>query len=211
MWDEGFESVEETGPIFSWLIAIGSIVSICFLIFVKISCFTSRNLRNDECEAANENFKIKEGSIGTLCGLTCCQSMLDSFCVVNEKEFVENRYAETVKSMDVSELGYETRSLPIEVSNASIATAQFLQAECIHQLTAADRTKLSENRQIMRAYLISKLVAPRYEIDTTGRVSSQHNQKGHFRKKNLCFSRISEKFWLRVGVVQTTFFSKHSG
>ena len=46
-------------------------------------------------------------------------------------------------------------------------------------LTPAERAKLTENRQVMRAYLISKLVAPRYDVDREGKIEAEHFKKGH--------------------------------
>ena len=49
----------------------------------------------------------------------------------------------------------------------------------LNNLTPSDRAKLAENRQVMKAYLISKLVAPRYEVDESGRINPEHFKKGH--------------------------------
>jgi hypothetical protein len=48
---------------------------------------------------------------------------------VKEKDLFETHYAETVKSMDISECGVEAHKLPVEVNSASLATAQFLQGK----------------------------------------------------------------------------------
>ena len=55
----------------------------------------------------------------------------------------------------------------------------FLANNGLNNLTPSDRAKLAENRQVMKAYLISKLVAPRYEVDESGRINPEHFKKGH--------------------------------
>jgi hypothetical protein len=52
------------------------------------------------------------------------------------------------------------------------------------QLSAGDRARLAENRQVMRAYLISKLVAPRYSVDDQGRILPDNPGKtGHMHRE----------------------------
>lgn len=83
--------------------------------------------------------------------------------------------------MDISDSGCESRHLPVEVNSAALATAQFLQAESsLNNLSPGDRARLAENRQVMKAYLISKLVAPRYAVDNTGKILPELNSdNGH--------------------------------
>jgi hypothetical protein len=49
----------------------------------------------------------------------------------------------------------------------------------INSLSPAERIKLTENKQAMRAYLISKLVAPRYDVDHDGKIEAEHFKRGH--------------------------------
>ena len=49
----------------------------------------------------------------------------------------------------------------------------------LQSLSPSDRAKIAENRQVMRAYLISKLVAPRYDVDHDGKINPEHFKKGH--------------------------------
>jgi hypothetical protein len=37
----------------------------------------------------------------------------------------------------------------------------------------------------MRAYLISKLVAPRYDVDTDGKINPEHFKKGHLGSEDM--------------------------
>ena len=62
-----------------------------------------------------------------MCGAICCQSVFDSLCAIKDKDIFEPEYAETVKSMDISDSGCESKHLPVEVNSAALATAQFLQ------------------------------------------------------------------------------------
>lgn len=171
--------IDLTHQIFAFVIAAGAVACVVIFIFNKISCFGERHHKEDE---DGNRF---DGGAGGVCGVICCQSVFDSFCSVKEKDLFETHYAETVKSMDISECGVEAHKLPVEVNSASLATAQFLQAESsMSQLSAGDRARLAENRQVMRAYLISKLVAPRYSVDDQGRILPDNPGKtGHMHRE----------------------------
>lgn len=154
-------------------------VTICFTFFsmliivlAKFTCFSGKE---EDCEGA-EHFN--EGSQPLVCGVPWCTRVMDTLCLMKMKDLPEGNYAETVKSMDVSELETEGRNLPVEVNAASLATAQYLQADSLQNLSTLDRSRLSENRHVMKAYLISKLVAPRYEV-TNGNIAQQHNKTTH--------------------------------
>ena len=55
----------------------------------------------------------------------------------------------------------------------------------LQSLSPSDRAKIAENRQVMRAYLISKLVAPRYDVDTDGKINPEHFKKGHLGSEDM--------------------------
>jgi len=164
--------IDLSNQIFAWVFAFGAVACIVVFIFNKISCYN--DARHDE----DGNF---DGG-GVSCAQTvCCQAVLDSFCAIKDKDMFEPDYAETVRSMDISDSGCESRHLPVEVNSAALATAQFLQAESsLNNLSPGDRARLAENRQVMKAYLISKLVAPRYAVDNTGKILPELNSdNGH--------------------------------
>ena len=60
-------------------------------------------------------------------------------------------------------------------SHSSLAGGE----NALQSLSPSDRAKIAENRQVMRAYLISKLVAPRYDVDHDGKINPEHFKKGH--------------------------------
>jgi len=167
--------IDLSNQIFAWVFAFGAVACIVVFIFNKISCY------NDTRHNEDANF---DGG-GLSCAQTvCCQAVLDSFCGIKDKDIFEPDYAETVRSMDISDSGCESRHLPTEVNSAALATAQFLQAEStLSNLSAGDRARLAENRQVMKAYLISKLVAPRYAVDNTGKILPELNaDTGHINR-----------------------------
>ena len=56
--------------------------------------------------------------------------------------------------------------LPNGVDGVGVATRKYLEAQGAEtQLPQSDRRKLEDNRLIMKAYLISKLVAARYSFE----------------------------------------------
>lgn len=164
--------IDFTHQIYAVVLAVGAVACILLFIFNKISCYESPE---------DDDGNRFDGGASSLCGVVCCQSVLDSLCALKDKDVFEPDYAETVKSMDISDSGCDSKHLPVEVNSAALATAQFLQAESnINQISAGDRARLAENRQVMRAYLISKLVAPRYNVDTHGRIMPEHPDRvGH--------------------------------
>lgn len=174
--------IDFANQIYAFVLAVGATACICIFIFNKISCFDGRTKEEDE---------VGFDGGGAFCSSICCQSVLDSFCSMKEKEFIEEfDYAETVKSMDISISGTGDKHLPVEVNSAALATAQFLQAESnLNQLSAGDRARLAENRQVMKAYLISKLVAPRYGVDQSGKIipetclSDRHLDRFEFHER----------------------------
>lgn len=167
--------IDFTHQIYAWVLAVGAVACILLFIFNKISCFSGRRAPDEDGGTGFDG-----ATSGTCCGMLCCQTILDSLCALKDKDIFETEYAETVKSMDISDSGCESRHLPVEVNSAALATAQFLQAESnLTQLSAGDRARLAENRQVMRAYLISKLVAPRYSVDTHGKMLAEQPRRGH--------------------------------
>lgn len=167
--------IDFTHQIYAWVLAVGAVACVVLFIFNKISCFSGRSPDDDD----GNGF---DGGASSICGgMVCCQSVFDSLCALKDKDIFEPDYAETVKSMDISDSGCDAKHLPVEVNSAALATAQFLQAESnVNQLSAGDRARLAENRQVMRAYLISKLVAPRYHVDPQGKIMPENGQsKGH--------------------------------
>lgn len=151
-----------TNEILSVCLTCTAFASLLYVIFQKISCFN---------RSTDPNGKFTESN-----GMLCCKNIL---CVNQDRTDIPLDDVETVKSMDISEYGPD-KQLPAEVNAAAYATAQFLQSNNgLNNLTPSDRAKLAENRQVMKAYLISKLVAPRYEVDESGRINPEHFKKGH--------------------------------
>jgi len=159
--------------VFAVCLALTSVAALFYTIFQKVSCF------NRDVENSIEGGKFTDGS--SIWSSICCKSVLDSICNNTERNVLQYDDIVTVKSMDISECGQD-RQLPPEVNAAALATAQFLQAggeNALQSLSPSDRAKIAENRQVMRAYLISKLVAPRYDVDHDGKINPEHFKKGH--------------------------------
>jgi len=177
--DGGTEAALEAyaNNLFSICLVCTALASLLFVIFQKISCFNSP-AHGDI--APDRPDKFTEGSTGGLLGALCCKNVLNSCCGTTDTYIDTYDDSATVKSMDISEYGGNHKQLPLELDACALATAQFLNSEMnINSLTPAERIKLTENKQAMRAYLISKLVAPRYDVDHDGKIEAEHFKRGH--------------------------------
>lgn len=173
--DGGTEAAMESiaNNIFSICLVCTALASLLFVIFQKISCFSSPT----HGDSPDRPDKFTDGAQGGILGAMCCKTW---WCGTTETYIDTYDDSATVKSMDISEYGANHKQLPQELDACALATAQFLNSEMnINSLTPAERIKLSENKQAMRAYLISKLVAPRYDVDHDGKIEAEHFKKGH--------------------------------
>ena len=64
----------------------------------------------------------------------------------------------------------------------------------LNSLTLSERTHIAENRQVMKAYLISKLVAPKYQIED-GKINMQKNvghldRFEHYNRQSAMFDLV---------------------
>lgn len=175
--DEMFAS-EHT--VFAVCLAFTTIAGLVYVIIQKVACFN-----RDVEHSIDSQGKFTDGN--SFWSSICCKSVLNSLCNNTERNVMQYDDIVTVKSMDISECGKD-RQLPPEVNAAALATAQFLQAggeNALQSLSPSDRAKIAENRQVMRAYLISKLVAPRYDVDTDGKINPEHFKKGHLGSEDM--------------------------
>lgn len=144
---------------------------------------------------------VEAGRSRGMCSAMClCETIAGVICAPKDKmntelDYFDRSYAETVKSMDISDSGNDNISLPQEVNAAALATAQFLSAEGnLNSLTLSERTHIAENRQVMKAYLISKLVAPKYQIED-GKINMQKNvghldRFEHYNRQSAMFDLV---------------------
>ncbi|CBY09738.1 unnamed protein product [Oikopleura dioica] len=144
---------------------------------------------------------VEAGRKRGMCSAMClCETIAGVICAPKDKmntklDYFDRSYAETVKSMDISDSGNDNISLPQEVNAAALATAQFLSAEGnLNSLTLSERTHIAENRQVMKAYLISKLVAPKYQIED-GKINMQKNighldRFEHYNRQSAMFDLV---------------------
>ena len=61
-------------------------------------------------------------------------------------------------------------------------------------MTSSERSQIAENRQVMKAYLISKLVAPKYRVED-GKINMQKNvghldRFEHFHRQEAMFQLV---------------------
>ena len=64
----------------------------------------------------------------------------------------------------------------------------------LSSLTSSERSQIAENRQVMKAYLISKLVAPKYRVED-GKINMQKNvghldRFEHFHRQEAMFQLV---------------------
>ncbi|CAG5086363.1 Oidioi.mRNA.OKI2018_I69.PAR.g11189.t1.cds [Oikopleura dioica] len=192
------QSVQETQ--LAALIFTGAALACMMVVIVnKISCLNEQRRMNQQREEQKND--VEAGRSGGLCSALClCQTIADVICAPKDKvdrdlDYYDRCYAETVKSMDISESGNDNVSLPREVNAAALATAQFLAAEGnLSSLTSSERSQIAENRQVMKAYLISKLVAPKYRVED-GKINMQKNvghldRFEHFHRQEAMFQLV---------------------
>jgi len=166
--------------VFAVCMAFTTIAGLVYVIIQKVACFN-----RDVEHSIDSQGKFTDGN--SFWSSICCKSVLNSLCNNTERDVMQYDDIVTVKSMDISECDRD-RQLPPEVNAAALATAQFLQAggeNALQSLSPSDRAKIAENRQVMRAYLISKLVAPRYDVDTDGKINPEHFKKGHLDSEEM--------------------------
>jgi len=141
----------------------GYVVSFFVLTLVVIKatgCFGSSE--EDDSESTVESFTISPWS--------CLCNWFKSTERLGWSQDDQKFTTYSVKSMNISSSEDKNKEgktyLPNGVDGVGVATRKYLEAQGAEtQLPQSDRRKLEDNRLIMKAYLISKLVAARYSFE----------------------------------------------
>jgi len=152
---------------------------ICFVlalsaVLIGSICFKSKKDEDDETDEKVQSFQISPWSC--LCNIFRSTEPLQT-------EPDDFRFTTcSVQSMDISTPEPNTGQcyLPDAVDGMGIATKKFLDSHGqISKLDPVEREKLKDSRVVMKAYLISKLVAARYTFEDGSMQFNERAEENH--------------------------------